>query len=38
MLGQPAGIAPTAKATGLSRQTIYRIKVIRASSKMALSN
>ena len=26
MLGRPAGIAPTAKPTGPSHQTIYRIK------------
>jgi putative DNA-invertase from lambdoid prophage Rac len=38
MLGQPPGIIPIAKATGLSRQTIYRIKDDPAGSKMALAS
>ena len=38
MLGQSAGIAHVAKATGLSRQTIYRIKADPAGSETALAN
>jgi len=38
ILGRPAGIAPIAKAIGLSRQTIYRIKDDPAGSKMALAS
>jgi len=38
MLGQPGGIAPIARAIGLSRQSIYRIKDDPAGSKMALAS
>jgi putative DNA-invertase from lambdoid prophage Rac len=38
MLGQEAvGIAPIAKETGLTRQTIYRIKEDPASAEAALA-
>lgn len=38
LLGQSAGIADIAKATGLSRQTIYRIKDDRVAAEAALMN
>jgi hypothetical protein len=38
MLGQQAGIAQIAKATGLTRQTIYRIKDDPAGSERALAS
>jgi DNA invertase Pin-like site-specific DNA recombinase len=36
MLGQEAGVSINAKATGLSRQTVYRIKNDTAASEAAL--
>ncbi len=38
LLGQSTGIAPIAKATGLSRQTIYRIKDDPVASEAALAS
>jgi DNA invertase Pin-like site-specific DNA recombinase len=38
LLGQDAGVSMIAKATGLSRQTLYRIKDDAASSEAALVN
>jgi hypothetical protein len=38
MIGQDAGVSVLAKATGLSRQTIYRIKDDAAGSEAALAN
>ena len=38
MLGQQASIAQIAKATGLTRQTIYRIKDDPAGSERALAS
>ena len=38
LLGQEAGVNIIAKATGLSRQTIYRIKSDAAGSEAALIN
>jgi len=37
MLGQEAGVSAIAKTTGLSRQTIYRIRDDAASSEAALA-
>jgi hypothetical protein len=37
MLGQPAGISAIAKATGLTRQTIYRIKDDPAGAESSLT-
>ena len=38
MLGQEAGVSAVAKATGLSRQTIYRIRDDRAGSEAVLNS